>query len=77
MLERCEIVEAVHALDRTGYRCTGEACVHCSDCGNAVCAKHSEVCQICRTVFCTGCLDFHTHPKVVSVESKRDRRKIA
>ena len=77
MLERCEVVEVQHALDKTGYRCPQDAVVHCSDCGNAICTKHSEVCQLCSSVFCTGCLDFHSHPKVVSVESKRDSRKIA
>jgi hypothetical protein len=77
MLERCEIIETLHAQDETGYRCPGEACVHCSDCGTAVCAKHSNVCVLCRTVFCIGCLDLHSHPKIVSVESKRDGRKIA
>ena len=77
MLERCEIRETQHALDRTGYQCSEEACVHCFDCGNSVCAKHGKVCELCLTVFCTPCLKIHSHPKVVSVESKRDRRKIA
>jgi hypothetical protein len=77
MLERCEIIETQHALDRTGYQCPGEACVHCGDCGDAVCGKHSKVCEMCSTVSCTACFDLHSHPKVVSVESKRDRRKIA
>ena len=77
MLERCEIIETLSASDRTGYQCPQDAVVHCADCGSAVCVKHSEVCQICRTVFCNGCLDFHSHPKVVSVDSERDSRKIA
>jgi hypothetical protein len=77
MLERCEIIETLHALDRTSYQCSGEACVHCSDCGGAVCAKHSKVCELCHIVFCTPCLEIHSHPKVVSVEFKRDRRKVA
>jgi len=77
MLERCEIVETLGSRDSTGYQCPEDAIVHCSDCGDAVCRKHSEVCQLCSTVFCTGCLDFHSHSKLVSIESKRERRKIA
>ena len=77
MLERCEVIETQHALDRTGYRCTGEACVHCSDCGRAVCAHHSKVCRSCYSVFCTGCMELHSHPKVAAVDLKRDSRKIA
>jgi len=35
MLERCEVIETQHALDRRGYRCLQETCLYCSDCGSA------------------------------------------
>jgi hypothetical protein len=75
MLERCEVIEL---WGEQQYQCANEACVHCYDCSDAVCGTHCRVCEVCHTVFCSGCLEFHSHPqKVVSVESKRDRRKIA
>jgi len=63
MLERCEVIETQHAQDMTGYRCPQEALLHCSDCGNAVCGKHSKVCELCHSVFCTACLELHSHRK--------------
>jgi hypothetical protein len=73
-MPHCEIIETMGSQQ---YPCGREAALLCSDCGTAVCPTHSSVCHFCKSLFCSGYLDFHSHPKVVSVGSKRDRRKIA
>ena len=59
MSARCEIVELRFPTDTVGYVCTQPAIQHCDDCGTSLCIAHSEMCDKCHQIFCSGCLSFH------------------
>src|SRR5689334_11606620 len=63
----CEVVEAAHVEDATGYACAESAIAQCGDCGVQMCALHSEVCGVCREVMCPMCLRLHSTSGVHSL----------